>query len=226
LLRWNSAGRPFVCGPNILFQLSSRPCRYKGEREVLSSANCLALFTESPWYARLIEEHRHPPCTAPIIVWPYPIWPQPEGPLEPLYDLLIYAKSGPGTLHAELARRFPRSILVHYGTYRRDEMHFLARQSRACIYLSDDDRGPLALAEIMLCGCPAIGIERGAPWIETGTTGIRVEALTLDAISAAAVEILDGDWSRERVRLLAQRRFDPLLVADQVLAALDAARWL
>ena len=225
LLRWEALGRPFVCGPNILFQLSWRPGRYKGEREVLASPHCRALFTESLWYARLIESHRRPRCTAPIVVWPYPIWPQPDGPHpEPRYDLLIYAKSGPAALHAELARRFPRAILVHYGTYQRDEMHWLARQSRACIYLSDDDRGPLALAEIMLCGCPAVGIERGAPWIEPGVTGIRVEQLTVAAIEEAAVEILDGDWSRDRIRELAKRRFDPLLVADQVLAALDAAR--
>jgi hypothetical protein len=38
--------------------------------------------------------------------------------------------------------------------------------------------------------------------------------------------LLDSDWSRQRVRQLAQQRFDPDLVAEQVLAALDAARRL
>lgn len=225
LLRRDSLGLPCVAGPNILFELSWRPCRSKGEKEILDSPHCRLLFTESDWYARLIEAHRGPRSTAPLVLWPYPIDPQPDRPIFPAkYDLLIYAKSGPGELHAELARRFPRTILVHYGHYRREEFWFLARQSRACVYLSDDDRGPLALAEALLCGCPAIGIEKGAPWIETGKTGVRVDVLTLAAIEEAAVQILDDGWDRHRVRCLALRQFDPDRIAGIVLAALDAAR--
>lgn len=224
LLEWDAAGRPFVCGPNILFQNSLQACQHFGELEVLCSPNCRLLFTESAWYARLIEQYRRPPCTAPLILWPYPIDPQPEGPLEPIYDLLIYAKSGPGNLHTDLAHRFPRSILVHYGTYQREELHHLARRSRACIYLSDDDRGPLALAEILLCGCPAVGIERGAPWVENGKTGVRINRLEIADIEEAAMQLLDGCWSRDRVRELALAQFDPARVAEVVIAALEAAR--
>lgn len=225
LLAWDAAGRPYVCGPNILFGLSWKPGAGRGERQILESPRCRLLFTESDWYARLIDEHRRPMNTAPLVVWPYPIDPRPEGPLfHAKYDLLIYSKSGPAGLAEGLARRFERSLLVRYGSFQRTELWEAARQSRACIYLSGDDRGPLALAEILLAGCPAIGIERGAPWIEAGRTGIRIDRLDLASIEAAAVQILDGDWSRDRVREIALERFDPQRVAGVVLNALDRAR--
>lgn len=44
-------------------------------------------------------------------------------------------------------------------------------------YLADDDHGPLALAEILLAGCPVVGVRTGAPFIEHGVTGYFVERL-------------------------------------------------
>ena len=75
------------------------------------------------------------------------------------------------------ARRWPASVRVRYGKYRRERLIELARRSRACVYLSDCDRGPLALAEILLAGCPAVGVPCGAPWIGSGQTGVQVQTL-------------------------------------------------
>ena len=85
-------GQPFVAGPNILFADSREPCRIEAEREICNAASCRLLFTESAWYAELIEEHRGPANRAPVVLWPYPIDPQPGGPLPAEHDLLIYEK--------------------------------------------------------------------------------------------------------------------------------------
>jgi hypothetical protein len=52
-----------------------------------------------------------------------------------------------------------------------------ARRSRTCAYLADDDHGPLALQEILLAGCPVVGVRTGAPFIQDGVTGVFVERL-------------------------------------------------
>jgi hypothetical protein len=52
-----------------------------------------------------------------------------------------------------------------------------ARRSRACAYLADDDHGPLALQEILLAGCPVVGVRTGAPFIQDGVTGVLVDRL-------------------------------------------------
>jgi hypothetical protein len=52
-----------------------------------------------------------------------------------------------------------------------------ARRSRACAYLADDDHGPLALQEILLAGCPTVGVRTGASFIRHGETGIVVDRL-------------------------------------------------
>ena len=121
------------------------------------------LFTESEWYRRLIEAHRGPANRAPIVVWPYPIDPHPGGPLAAAHDLLIYEKSGVSRETVErLQRAWPRHVRIRYGRYRREELAAAARRSRVCAYLSDDDRGPLALGGNplgRLCGggCAARG---------------------------------------------------------------------
>ena len=40
-------GRPFVAGPNILFDDSRHPCRSAAERDICDAASCLLLFTKS-----------------------------------------------------------------------------------------------------------------------------------------------------------------------------------
>jgi hypothetical protein len=92
--------------------------------------------------------------------------------------LLIYAKNGhrPQLLE-HLAEVFPRHIQFHYGRYQREELFDAARRSRACAYLADDDHGPLALQEILLAGCPAVGVRTGASLIQPDVTGLWVKRL-------------------------------------------------
>ena len=138
--------RPFVAGPNMLFANSRSPCRIEAERTICNAASCQLLFTESQWYRRLIQRHLGPENRAPIVLWPYPIDPRPGGPLPPQLDLLIYEKSGiDAAVVTGLQRAWPRHARVRYGRYRREQLWALARRARSCVYLSDDDRGPLAL---------------------------------------------------------------------------------
>ena len=104
--------------------------------------------------------------------------PWPGEPLPDAYDLLIYAKNGhrPQLLE-HLAEVFPRHVQIHYGRYRREELFEAARRSRACAYLADDDHGPLALQEILLAGCPTVGVRTGASFVRHGATGIVVDRL-------------------------------------------------
>ena len=160
-----SAGTPFVAGPNILFATAAHPCRIEAEREICNAASCRLLFTESAWYGELIERHRGPANRAPIVLWPYPIDPRPGGPLPPQYDLLVYEKSGIDAAAGRRACSGPgrgTSGSATAAIAASSSWRWPAR-SRCCLYLSDDDRGPLALAEILLAGCPAVGdSERGA----------------------------------------------------------------
>lgn len=222
LLGWIFRGRPFVAGPNILFR-SSRSPRIAGEDAVCDSACCRLLFTESEWYRDLIKKNLGRDNSAPIVLWPYPIEPQPEGPLPAEFDLLIYLKSGPQQIVEKLVETFPRSCLIRYGHYRREDLVDAARRSRAAVYFSDDDRGPLALAEILLTGCPAVGIPRGAPWIESGRTGELVDNLAALGPIVDAVQDLH-EWNRADVRQHALEKFDTCRTVSTILDALDCAR--
>ncbi|MFM7974312.1 MAG: hypothetical protein ACKO8U_04505, partial [Pirellula sp.] len=64
-----------------------------------------------------------------------------------------------------------------YGQYKREQLFEAARRSRACAYLADDDHGPLALQEILLAGCPTVGVRIGASFVRAGVTGFWVEKL-------------------------------------------------
>lgn len=214
-------GRPFIIGPNMLFANNRIPLASMGESELCNAKNCLLQFTESEWYRKLILNYCGPEMRASIELWPYPIDPQPDGPLPAKYDLLIYAKTAPRLLTEKLAKRFPSSIIIRYGQYRRADLIEAARQSRACVYLCDDDRGPLALAEILLCGCPAVGIERGAPWIVTGVSGVRIDRLAMAAIELAVAELIGGKCPAATVRGWAQQKFSPANVSARVLSLLD-----
>ena len=216
-----ATGRPFVVGPNVLFEDSRRPCRVAAERTICSAASCRLMFTESAWYRELIEEHRGAANRAPLVVWPYPIDPKPGGPLPARYDLLIYAKSGYGRgLIDRVARHFRRVRVLEYGRFAREELFEAARRSRCCLYLSDDDRGPLALAEILLAGCPAIGIPRGAPFIQSGRTGVLIERFR----PAECLTAVKRCWQldRDAVAAVAGEAFETGRIVDTVLTALEA----
>ncbi len=212
-------GQPFIVGPNMLFEHSRRPCRVPAERQICNAASCRLMFTESEWYRDLIEQHRGPNNRAPIVLWPYPIDPKPGGPLPTEYDLLIYAKGNyrPG-LVARLMRNFRRARLLVYGRFRREELFDAARRSRCCVYLSTDDRGPLALAEILLSGCPAIGIPTGAPFIQPGRTGILLDRFRpktcIDAVARC------HQFDRNIIAAAAAEQFDTARIIDTLLASL------
>lgn len=218
-----ATGRPLIVGPNILFQSSRNPCAVAEERELCHSATCRLWFTESTWYARLIASCLGSQNRGPIVLWPYPIEPQPPGPIKASYDLLIYAKSGyRRSLVARLRRAFPRSKLIQYGRFQREALWAAARRAQACVYLSDDDRGPLALAEILLCGCPTVGVERGAPFVDDGKTGIRIEHVAFEPIVEAVEQCRTLD--RRRVTELAATKFDSKRIVHTIVEALDQAR--
>ena len=216
---YTAAGRPFVVGPNVLFADSRRPCRAPGERAICRAASCRLMFTESAWYRDLIERYRGRRNRAPIVTWPYPIDPTPGGPLPGEYDLLIYAKSGyEEQLIRSLRRCFPRTYVLRYGGFTRPVLWNVARRSRCCLYLSDDDRGPLALAEILLSGCPAIGLPTGAPFIRHGTTGVTLADFTpADCIEAVTK---CHRFDRQHVSTTATVQFDMAQIIDTVLGAL------
>jgi glycosyltransferase involved in cell wall biosynthesis len=234
---WDARGRPFVQGPNMLFIHSASPRIDTEECALLDAAHCRAMFCHSPWYRDHIASQRGPRNVSPIVLWPYPIDPWPGEPLPDAYDLLIYAKNGhrPQLLE-HLARMFPRHIQIHYGSYRREELFEAARRSRACAYLADDDHGPVALQEILLAGCPAVGVRTGAPFVRDGETGFQVTRLppgqecVADADDQAALDVyLEAvgraqALDRRAVRAVAETEFDTERIVDRILAALEAAR--
>ena len=218
-----AAGQPFILGPNILFEHSRRPCRLPAERELCNAASCRLMFTESAWYRDLIERHRGEDNRAPIVLWPYPIDPRPGGPLPAEHDLLVYAK---GSYRRGLVERLGRHIrrlrLLVYGQFARRELFEAARRSRCCLYLSHDDRGPLALAEILLAGCPAIGVPTGAPFIRHGRTGILLERFRPEACVDAVARCQQLD--RHAVAAVAGEEFDTTRIVDKVVSALNDSR--
>jgi hypothetical protein len=216
-----AAGRPFVMGPNIFFHSADWPGRVPQEQILLSASSCKLVFTESAWYAALIAKHLK--SGVPVSIWPYPIAPQPEPQtnLEACdVDLMIYAKSGVDLRHlATLGRTWRNSRLIAYGHYQRYELQMLARRSRCCLYVSASDRGPLALAEILLCGCPAAGIRQGAPWIEHGINGGMIPSWCCEDIAAGVSVALGCD--RVRVAEEAQVKFMPANVVRQIVEQLE-----
>jgi hypothetical protein len=233
---WDSEGLPFVQGPNMLFTHSATPRIDAEECALLDAKNCRAMFCHSEWYRDLIAKHRRPTNTSPIHMLPYPIDPCPGEPLPDEYDLLIYAKNGhrPGLLE-HLAETFPRHVQIHYGQYRRYQLYDAARKARACAYLADDDHGPLALQEILLAGCPVVGMRTGAPFIQHGITGMFVDrlppgrsCLTNDA-DQLALEVFHQAlssimaMSRAAVRATAILTFDTNRIVDMLVDSLQCA---
>lgn len=234
---WNSEGRPFVQGPNMLFINSGCPRIDRDECGLLDAKNCRGMFCHSEWYSEHIAKHRGPANRSPIIQWPYPIDPIPSGPTDAKYDLLIYAKNGTRPQLLEfLERTFKNHVTIHYGRFERGELWEAARQSRACAYLADDDHGPLALQEILLSGCPVVGVRTGAPFIQDGLSGIRVEKMPpapghegdpMDSFHLARyLEALGYAMTLDRAAVcdLAREQFSPLAIADKVIEFLDSVR--
>ena len=223
LLACEAIGRPYVAGPNVLFENAKQPCRNATERELCRAVHCRLWLTESVWYARLMRRHFSSRNRAPIAVVPYPIAPMPRGPRAIRHDLLIYAKSGyRGATIARLRRRFRRVKILRYGRYRRAALLEAASTSAACVYLSDDDRGPLALAEILTSGCPTVGLPHGAPFIVDGRNGHFVSNLEADALIAAVerTRLLD----RDQIASDARACFAPAPVVDRVIEWLQTVQ--
>lgn len=234
---WDEQGLPFVQGPNMLFVNSGTPRIDAEECALLDAANCQAMFCHTPWYRDLIAKHRGPAYQSEIILWPYPIDPWPGEPLPDEHDLLIYAKNGhrPQLLE-HLAEVFPRHIQIHYGQYRREQLFEAARRSRACAYLADDDHGPLALQEILLAGCPTVGVRTGAAFVRTGETGVVVDRLPpgrqcaeSDEDEQALVAFMGSieqahAMDRSGVRNRAAELFDTDRIMDAVITSLHPNR--
>lgn len=222
-----SEGRPFVIGPNILFHESGKPCQFAYERQLIAAPSCRLSFTESAWYADLIRAHMPPDSATPLVLWPYPIDPLPSPQTDAAAcsrDLLIYAKTGLVERLGLLGRAFTthNCRLLVYGHYTRPELLDAARECRAALYLSDNDRGPLALAEILLCGCPAVGVSRGAPWIVDGRNGVLVDCFHSNTILPAIDRAARLD--RMAVANHAASLFDRRDIVRTIAQALDAAR--
>ena len=47
-----------------------------------------------------------------------------------------------------------------------------------------DDHGPLALQEILLAGCPTVGVRTGVSFVRHGETGILVSCLRFGRLQA------------------------------------------
>ena len=239
--RCESRARPYIVGPNMLFAVWDQACAVWHERVICQGNWCVLHMTESSWYSCWIAEHLTATPHAPIEIWPYPIDPIPEGPGDPKWDLLIFRKSprapdkaAQGRVHDRiidgLERNFRRNVLVEYGSYQREHLAQVARRSRACVYLSDSDRGPLALAEILLSGCPAVGHPTGAPWCFPGRTGLLVEKWTpTQAVRQTVAALTDSvellrEWDRRQVRRHALYHFDVNRILTDIYLALGGAR--
>ena len=116
------------------------------------------------------------------------------------------------------------------------ELFEAARRSRACAYLVDDDHGPLALQEILLAGCPTVGVRTGASFVKTGETGVLVDGLPPGrqcvetdedeqslAVYLEAVEQAQA-MHRESVRHLSAEQFDAGNTVDHVITTLANIR--
>jgi hypothetical protein len=84
------------------------------------------------------------------------------------------------------------------------------------------DHGPLAVAEILLAGCPIIGVERGCPFVLAARTGIRLDHFTPISVLEGIEKCVVMD--RNVVRQIALRMFDAERIAAAVIEALDYAR--
>lgn len=218
-----NAGIPFVAGPNVLFLNSRVPRVDETEAGILDARQCKAFFCHSAWYAELIGNNINSTSCPDLYTWPYPIDPLPGSPQSPKLDLLIYSKSGIGRskLTSELSATVGRSHVIEYGNFKREQLFETARQSRCCVYLSTREHGGLALSELLLAGCPAVGVPEGAPLIRHGVTGIHCE-WELNSMVSAIRDCYSFD--RRKVASEARSEFESKHVADRVIGILRNVR--
>ena len=76
----------------------------------------------------------------------------------------------------------------------------------------------MKMAEILLSGCPAVGLPNGAPFIQPGHTGVVVDRLTEDRLLPAIEYCLMLD--RREVANLAGKQFSTGRTVDTILSAL------
>lgn len=233
---WNDQGQPFVQGPNMLFLNSDNPRIDLDENRLLDASNCKGMICLSTWYSDLINQHKGPSNTSTVFNCPYPIDVDPGGPTDIKYDLLIFSKNvhRPQLLEY-LAEQFPRCILFHNG-FQRGALLQAARSSRACVYLAENDHGSMILSEILLTGCPVVGVRNGAAFVDEGTTGLIVEqfppgpkCFQSDRDSASLTQLRNAiraaeEMSHERVRDAAMSTFGMEEATDRVLRLLDELR--
>jgi len=218
------AGQQFVQGPNTVFVCNRRPRLDWLECAVLDSPQCRLMFTESEWYRQRILQHRGPANRSPVVLWPYPIFPQPARS-----DRLAAARRARLRQERPMARRRgsdPAAVCPR----RADPLRPLpARgalgggEALTVLLLPGRRRPrPLALAELLLCGCPTVGVATGAPFVESGRSGVALA----DPAPAAWLDAVDRCHALDRraVAAWAAARFDPERIADTVIGALEVAR--
>ena len=218
-------GEPVIIGPNILFENSRMPKRISAERAICDGRGPMLLVTESDWYDCLIRRNLCGRTRARVHAWPYPVemTPYTGKPIE--HELLIYVKSGLRDVQAALEplrREFRHVREIHYGHYRRADLIDEAARSRVCFYVSDDDRGPLALAEILSMGCPCVGVSRGAPWIEEGRNGFYCGSL----VGSCVVDCLRkaANLEHSAIAQAAREKFDADRIAAYAVSVIDTFR--
>lgn len=123
-----------------------------------------------------------------------------------------------------------------YGQYKREQLFEAARRSRACAYLADDDHGPLALQEILLAGCPTVGVRIGASFVRAGVTGFWVEKLPpggraissqqdADLLMAYVDRIAQAmEINRHQVREYAVQEFSTDRITSKIVGTLEEFR--
>ena len=101
---------------------------------------------------------------------------------------------------------------------------------------SYDDHGPLALQEIMLAGCPTVGVRTGASLIEADATGLWVDRLPPGRAcvesaedEAALAAYLDAihqaqSFDRAEVRSHATEQFTTGRIVELLLPELEQLR--
>ena len=104
------------------------------------------------------------------------------------------------------------------------------------MYLADDDHSPLALQEILLAGCPTVGVRTGASFVRTGETGVVVDRLppgrqcaeSDDDVRALAdfMEAMEQAqvMDRHSVRDRASDVFDTNRIVDSIITTVNTAR--
>ncbi len=217
-------GRPFFIGPNVLFLNSQAPRADLLESELLDSPHCLAMFCHSIWYDELIRQHRGPHSDCPIVRIPYPVIPWVSVPQEPAdFDLLVYLKQDKFDSLAAQLRQLPlRTVLIRYGEYVREELSEIASRCRMCVYLTDDEQGGLALQEILMTGCPTIGLRSGAPLVVDKLTGRIVAQLDESLVREAMREV--DSYPRAQVAKVAAVMFSTRRIAKSFIDTLDRLR--